>query len=387
MSNSNMGAPRRVICYILYIGFSLLVGYVLLFAMVQIQQRILRHRAEKLLADVQSLRVRSATFDQAVEVFDRWQPWGSYDLPCSSESCHFSIALYSPGSAYGWVVPLYRIVGSRPCGARASISVNEGLVSKVEFGLGIDVPPFVDASGTTVAYGLSAEVTGGPRSIPGDLLYADFHSEYAIGWPSGCTSCVDIWFAYTPYANPADVQRVGGPNFDCITGWRQCRTKADIMPAAMTQVASDRAFQRGDRPRRTPEVVETISRDAEDAAIVRIVANRSDSQCQGCGLLKVRLVRPLKRSLFWKVGSTYNLGVVQGVAIAPLNDVSNLLPGSRAIILFDRNLQPAAAVPILEEPCGVVPFNAQMLQLVQRGIANDNLPPWSGNPDFIALRP
>jgi hypothetical protein len=122
----------------------------------------LRHRAEKLLADIRSLRVRSATFDQAVEAFDRWQPWGSYDLPCSRESCHFSIALYDPGSAYGWVFPLYRLVGSRPCGAQAFVWVSEGVVSKVEFGLGIDVPPFVDASGATVTYGLGAEVAGVP---------------------------------------------------------------------------------------------------------------------------------------------------------------------------------------------------------------------------------
>jgi hypothetical protein len=382
-----MGASRRVIRYMLYVGFSLLAVYVLLFAAVQIQQRILRRRAEKLLADVRSLRVRSATFDQAVEVFDHWQPWGSYDLPCSHESCRFYIALYDPGSVDSWLFPLYRIVGSRLCGARASISVNEGIVSKVEFSFDIDVPPFVDTSGTTVAYELIAKVASLPRSNPVDLLYGGPHPDYAIGWPSGCSSCVEIWFAYTPYANPADVQHVGEPNFDCITGWRQCRTKADIMPAAMAQVASDPTFQGGDRPRCTSEVVETISRDAEDAAIVRILANGSYSECQGCGLLKVRLVKPLKRALFWEVGSAYNLGVVQGVAVAPLNDLSNLHPGSRAIILFDRNLHPAGAVPILEEPCGVVPFNPQMLQLVQRGIAEDNLPPWSGNPDSIPLHP
>jgi hypothetical protein len=78
---------------------------------------------------------------------------------------------------------------------------------------------------------------------------------------------------------------------------------------------------------------------------------------------------------------------MQGIAMAPLYDLSNLLPGSRAIILFDRNLHPAGAVPILEEPCGVVPFNQQMLQLVKRGIAEDDLPPWSGNPNFVPLHP
>lgn len=384
-----MGVFRRTIRLIAYCALGLFAAYLALAAALHIQQYVLRRRAERLLADVQSLRVRQATFDQAQEVFAHWRSWGSYDLPCSRENCHFSIALDDlgrmPGTQawYEWAFCLYRSVGSRLAAARASIWVRDGVVSRVSFELEVYVYPFVDASGRTVSYPLIGRLRGVSRLEPDAFSYGQSHPEYKIGGPSGCTSCVMIWFTYSPYAPAADLRRAGEPNFACITAWRPCRTKGDIMPGAMAQVAVDGSWDANDVASCNSRVVATISRDAANVAVAaaEVVARKRGY------VLKVRLLKRLKRSDFLEVGSTYDLGVVQDVAIAPLGKVSTLHSGSRVIIVFDQNPHPdpRAVVPLLGETCGVIPFSAPVLQLVQDGILRDNLPPWSGNPNLIYL--
>jgi hypothetical protein len=386
-----MSISRRVARFVSGAAISMAAAYVLLVAAIQVQQRILRHRVEDLLADVRSLQVRRSTFAQAAVVFSHWSNRGSYSVPCSQEFCHFSIGIYDFGSAsgefsgwYTWEILLYRMAGSRLAGANASISVRNGTVSGAFFELGIDVPPFIEpTSDKKVSYELAAGIRTNSRVDPNSLLYPNPHPDYTITGPDGCEGCIEVWFEYTPYANAADVDRVGRPNFACITSWSQCRTKADIMPAAMAQRALDPSSDVDAKASCSARGLQIISRDAEDAAVVDVVANRPDSECDGCRLLNVRLVKRFKRAAFWPVGAAYNLGVVQSIAISPLDDAANLKPGTRIIIVFDRNLHPRGPVPILEEVCGVVPLNEQMLTIVQSGISKDDLPPWSGNPNFI----
>jgi hypothetical protein len=384
-------AGRRLTRYVFGAAISVIVAYALFVAAIHVQQRILRHRAERLLADVRSLRVGRSTFAQAAVVFSHWSDRGSYSTPCSEQSCDFSVGIYDFGSAsgkfpgwYTWEIALYRMAGSRLAGANASISVRGGTVSRAAFELGIDVPPFIEpSSGQRVSYELAVRVRTNSRVDPNSLLFPNAHPDYTITGPDGCEGCVEVWFEYTPYASTADVDRVGKPNFTCITRWSQCRTKADIMPLAMAQRALDPSPDLDAKASCGARGVQIISRDAEDVAVVDVVANRLDSECDGCRLLNVRLVQRLKRTAFWPVGATYNLGVVQSNAIAPLDDAANLKPGTRLIIVFDRNPYPRGSVPILEEVCGVVPLSEQMLTIVQSGIAKDDLPPWSENPNFI----
>jgi hypothetical protein len=111
--------------------------------------------------------------------------------------------------------------------ARASVWVREGTVSQTQFELDVDVPPFRDAEGRTESYPLVARLYTIPRREPLD------QSEIEYAGPDACTGCVAVWVKYTPYATPEDIDRVGRINFACITGWRKCRAKDDIMPGAM----------------------------------------------------------------------------------------------------------------------------------------------------------
>jgi hypothetical protein len=382
---------RRLTRYVLGAAISVIAAYALLVAAIQVQKRILRRRAENLLADVRSLQVRRSTFAQAAAVFSHWSNRGFYSKPCSQESCDFFIRISDFGSVsgkfpgwYTWGIPVYRMAGGRLAGAYASLSVRNGTLSRAFFELGIDVPPFIEpASHETVSYELGAQIRTNSRVDPNSLLHPSSHPDYTITGPGGCEGCVEVWFEYTPYASAADVERLGKPNFTCITRWSPCRTKADIMPAAVAQRALDPSPDLDGKASCSARGLEIISRDAEDVAVVDVVANRLDAECDGCRLLIVRLVKRLKRAAFWPVGAAYNLGVLESNAISPLDDAANLKAGARILIVFDRNLHPRGPVPILEEVCGVVPLNEQTLAIVQSGIAKDDLAPWSGNPNFI----
>ncbi len=70
--------------------FSLLL---LTFLAVQIQQRMLRWRAERLSADIHQIRLYQSTWADAQRLMHRWGTWGHYNGSCTSESCTYNISL------------------------------------------------------------------------------------------------------------------------------------------------------------------------------------------------------------------------------------------------------------------------------------------------------
>jgi len=151
------------------------------------------------------------------------------------------------------------------------------------------------------------------------------------------------------------------------------------MPEAMAEMENDKKSSAAeDVFVCDPEAIQIVSRDAENAAIVNLVARLHASE--GI-LLRVRLINRLKMATFWEIGSENNLGVAQKIAPPPVNDVSNFHTGSRMIILFDRNLHPRGPVPPLEEVCGVIPFSESNLRLVRSGIQQDAAVHLADNPE------
>ncbi len=312
-----MSWSARLPRYLVYAAVSVFVLAALLIVSVHIQQHIFRYHAERLSKDIRSLQVRRATFSQATSIIARWSRSGSYDIPCSREYCDLSIRLGEFGEDIypyiawrPWAMYLYHFAGGRLAFARASISVREGIVWHSEFELDVEVPLFQDAHGRTESYVLEGRVSTIPRAS--EWYFHKSHPDYDVGGPSACEGCAAVWVSYTPYAGRADIDRVGQPNFDCITRWSQCRTKADFMPGAMAQRAlDDKSPLNQDLPFCSPQAIQVISRDAEDAAIVDLLAKQPDTDGT---LMKVRLIKPLKGATFWKIGSDLNLGVANGIA-------------------------------------------------------------------------
>jgi hypothetical protein len=65
------------------------------FLAVQIQQRMLRWRAERLLAEMHQIRLYQSTWADAQRLMHRWGAWGHYDGGCTAQSCKYEIELDS----------------------------------------------------------------------------------------------------------------------------------------------------------------------------------------------------------------------------------------------------------------------------------------------------
>src|SRR5580692_8301208 len=86
----------RIIRILRAVCLSTLALLLVAFASVQIEQHLLRHRAERLLADFQSIRLHQSTWADAQTLMTRWGAWGHYDGQCSAADCAYTITLADP---------------------------------------------------------------------------------------------------------------------------------------------------------------------------------------------------------------------------------------------------------------------------------------------------
>jgi hypothetical protein len=74
-------------------GVAALVLVAGLAAYVQMQQRILRWRAERLLADIREIQMGKSTWADAQRLMTRWGAWGAYEGSCTAKRCDYQIAM------------------------------------------------------------------------------------------------------------------------------------------------------------------------------------------------------------------------------------------------------------------------------------------------------
>jgi hypothetical protein len=371
---------RRLWRFARVAALSLVIVLVLIVVVLHVQQHVLRHRAEHLLSDIDSLELRKATFAEAQIVFRRWQWAGRFVGDCSDKHCEFSISLRSfpfgtrqSMGRHGYLALAYMFVGGHPAEINADITVENAIVWKKSFGLRIEVP-----SGTTSGgpgddgdwvpageYPLFAlaESTSrlGPFGQPNTL-----HPEYEISRPGGCNDCVAGFISFTPYADPSDVSRLMQFNFSCLTRWKSCSTHSDIMPVAWAQHLSEGSSGQSAVEGNTcyQVRVEALGRDTENVAIVAVAANRKelDSSGKPFQISTLRLVDRLKRTAFWEIGKTREVRSLDEW-IAP----SRVRIGDRILLLFEH----WETTDISLNECGVLPVTKENLEWVKRGIAKD----------------
>ena len=124
------------------------------FLAVQIQQRMLRWRAERLLADMHQIRLYQSTWGDAQRLMHRWGGWGYYDGSCTTASCKYeiemdSIVRYNPRvPRHAWLVSLlthdrfnlYQWFGGRVAVFHASFTVHDGTIWRESTWMGVSVP-------------------------------------------------------------------------------------------------------------------------------------------------------------------------------------------------------------------------------------------------------
>jgi hypothetical protein len=197
---------------------------------IRVERHVLRRRAETLMADMQSITLRQTTFQQVEPIFRRWRKWGSFEGPCSSARCEFNIDLHELNSRpdrYLYrdftIFKLASLVGESPTAITARIGVLDGVVWFEQIGFAIETPGHL----------LSAQAASVARIDPpfGGL---QAHADYAVWAPSNFPD--DVRLEFTPSANPVVIHRLMAIDFSCLTRWRPCQSRNEIMPAAMADL-------------------------------------------------------------------------------------------------------------------------------------------------------
>ena len=94
-----MPHTARIVLRTLKVLLLLIVSFIVVaFALVRVQQYVFRHRAERLLADFQSMQLHESTWTDAQALMTRWGAWGHYDGTCTATDCAYKIELGDTGS-------------------------------------------------------------------------------------------------------------------------------------------------------------------------------------------------------------------------------------------------------------------------------------------------
>lgn len=347
-----------------------------LAAYVQIQQRILRWRAERLLADVRELQSHRGTWADAQELMTRWGLWGSYDGSCTKEQCDYSILLTSPLDTFvsdniarypSIPLPprLYALLGEKSGYIEATLQIKQGLVTESRFQLYMGL-----------LIGRETAVNEfEPYQFRSDRL---LHPEYWIGVNGGCTGCIKFETEYTPLAGREKIRELTDFNFSCLTRLFSCKTEADIMPAAWRQYKEEgpgrearrQAFEQCTVP------LEFFGRELENVVVVDVTSRLGSTSPDGSDNSSERLhvIRTLKGQMPWlqnKVLTASNAGNREEIH----GWSTTTLAAGKQYILFgelEDNYSSGQKALVLDD-CGAVPYTEQNLAAIQRGIQRQAL--------------
>jgi hypothetical protein len=379
------------------LGFLALAAFGLFlapFVAVQIQERIFRHRAEQLLADMRLLMLHKANLAEMQRVFKRWNPDSG---SCSDLDCWLETNLSYSSFAdvdycqedFSWRelwLRIFRIYHGRLARVHAHAQVVHGVVWAIVFQ--IEIENFSHPNDAYDFYcrkshqggmlsGLAASVSH--FSIQSDWRGLTLHSNYVIeeGYPqSSHPHTPDVYVDFGPRADPEDIARLASFDFSCLSSLVPCRKPADLMPEAAAQFAKEEPQLAQARVNHVcgTDIVSLMARDAGRAGIVEVTDNHT-VRLRDWGVVPrstVRMAQDFEPASDWKTGETHELLILDAATDLPAASLpSEMRPGNRFIMLAKSGFHYRWAET---ESCGIVPLNPANLELVQRAIAG-SLPP------------
>jgi hypothetical protein len=366
---------------------AVLILTLVLCAYVPIQQQILRHRAEKLLADIRTLQLRKSTWADAEILMKRWGAWGHYEGSCNQSECHYQINLLdpftrlsiAPASAIellGHLRTPFNLLGGRIAGVGATWDVRDGVVWEKQFAMMLEAPQpnlFGANPYPRMILTYARTVSRFPTVRASSLK----DSEIAIRSPGGCeANCEALFLEFTPYAEPQNLDHLLQFDLSCITRLVPCRNRSEVMPAAWKEMMSASSGEDWKRIENCELSLQVRGRDSQRSLLVQLLAKPQRTE-DGYFGLKLRLLKHLKNSDPWELNSEQEVFIGNhAVAGTPHNSVSDLKPGDQYIILFEdfsgKTVGPFRELKTVSvDRCGLIPATVENLAAIQAGIERD----------------
>jgi len=396
------------------------------FLAVQIQQRMLRWRAERLLADMHQIRLYQSTWGDAQRLMHRWGGWGYYDGSCTTASCKYeiemdSIVRYNPRvPRHAWLVSLlthdrfnlYQWFGGRVAVFHASFTVHDGTIWRESTWMGVSVPRRRMRRHTDVDTILNfddfrLDTLCWRRESPAASSDSDEsmagHPYYKVGRPDGCKIlCQIVSVYYSTRTPPAEIERLTSYDFSCFTRFNPCARIVDLLPAAEEWHIYDNKYESSPtvpmpRPRPFPGPPAPLpipcsnipvwaqARDARyvltiEALSTKIVKNQENDR-EYRKVTKVRVVNSLKEPAPWLPGAIVNADNREWFDKDWLSSQDeHLVPGRRYIVFAIGNDSRQELVtkesPLSFERCGLREDTPEIRRELEKGFAqNDTLKP------------
>jgi hypothetical protein len=268
------------------------------------------------------------------------------------------------------VGPLYDLFGGRP----ATVwEVEDGRVWGKGFAVDVEVPP---QRGRNDDYGYT--LIAAVHSVS-HFRYPHIplvHANYIIGKPDGCEVCLEGHAYFTPYADPADINRLMAFNLACLTSWHPCREQGDILPVAWKQYL-DELPQRDANWKRIRQChdypLELLGRDSDNVGLFEVASSREVTKSgEQILIVQAKLVKKLKGLQRFQLDSIQEVSVFDDAFPSGTQQLSDkFAPRSRWILLLEdwssHGHQPALQVDL----CGAIAAMQTNLDVIHRGIQLD----------------
>ena len=222
--------------------FVLMLLVVALWGYAYAKQWLFRLRAQRLLADVNAMQVRHATWADAQQFRARWGRWGNHQGECDANFCQYLVMLSSDLPKYWYpdiefprnsrLIQILYAVGLRPITAVGGFEVRDGQVVEHSFGM----------SALFKRYGeIDIVAEEGPR-MDDEFQDVRLHPDYSIGeHPSFVFLAM-----FTPDAPPEKKKNMFDFRFHCLTALRACDGEEQVLPEAYEEWKFDRAVLESD---------------------------------------------------------------------------------------------------------------------------------------------
>jgi hypothetical protein len=354
------------------------------FTFLQIQQHILRWRAEQLLSDIRELQLGKSTWADAQKIMTRWGAWGHYDGSCTQERCSYKIALngFDCETCTYRFLEIVTALATRDASINADIEVINGAIWGKDFALRVlvfeNVFHLFDIEG---GYILTASARTVWRTADFNRYYSMDHPDYVVHHPGGCEGCVSVYSRFTPFVAPDQARDLMDFNLACLTRLLQCKGRSDIMPRVGRQVKSEEQqleVLRATNPGYTYQnpSPELLGRDRANIVIAEVISTRAEQDPIGpTPLTSFRLDQRLKRAIFWEP-----LHLEEAYAKRKLtsggkdNEGAVILPGRKVILAFDTPYRISRQHPMDLGDYEVLPLTEENLAAICKGIALDIFP-------------
>jgi hypothetical protein len=394
---------------------------VLGFLAVQIQQRMLRWRAEQLSADMHQIRLYRSTWTDAQRLMHRWGVWGHYDGSCTAASCKYEIEMdnishYNPRiPRHAWMdwllmhdrFNLYQWLGGRSSAFYASFTVQDGTIWRERAAISVSVPRrrmqrdigvdknlvFDDFDESLSLGAVSRQrlrrTLGESMAFMGSEDELAQHPYYKVGRPSGCVINCQIGVVYySTHTPPAEIVRLTSYDFSCFTRFNPCAEIEDLLPAAKEwHLYKEDELKPSPMSEKSCDIpVWAMARDARyvlavEALSTKIVKAREDYGEYHREVAKVRVVSSLKEPAPWLPGAIVSAHLLNWLNDAmPSGETEHLIPGRRYIVFAIGNDQRDQIItkdsPLRFERCGVQEDTPEIRRELEKGFAqNDTLNP------------